>query len=498
MLIKVIAAKAETFVCDTLIIGIPEGMSLLPQATPIQELDDALGGKISTLLQEQPSCRQFGVITVIHTFGSIAAKQIVLVGLGDLTKLTSNQLRAASAIAARATGKLSAKTASLLLQQDTSKLGFTDAWLQPIAEGISLGLYEFNHYKSIKKPCLLDTLYVVISHEQDYNSLQNVVTKASIITDSVCFARDLVNHPSMYMTPTRMAEHAAEIAEELGLELELLQADSIRERGLQALWAVAKGSDEPPVLIVLTYRGDPGNSELLGLVGKGITFDSGGISIKPSEGMGEMKDDMGGAATVLATMSAIGRLKPKANVIAVIPCAENMPSGRALKPGDVIGSLQGKTIEIITTDAEGRLVLADALTFARRLGATRLIDLATLTGACVVALGKITSAVITNDDKWVNRILAAAEVAGEKMWQLPAFDEYKDQIKSDIADVKNSGGRPAGAITAGLFLAEFAGDTPWAHIDIAGTVTSEKEIGYNGKGATGVAVRTLIQLVETE
>jgi leucyl aminopeptidase len=370
------------------------------------------------------------------------------------------------------------------------------AGVQAIAEGAYLGLYEFNHYKSVKQPSQLSIVQIIAGPNDEPDALEAVVKKSLIIADSVCLARDMVNHPSLYMTPERMAKQAEEIADNFGVDLEILHSSQIREQGLEALWSVAKGSDEPPVLIVINYRGNPQSAEILGLIGKGITFDSGGISLKPSEGMGEMKDDMGGAATVLAAMKAIAQLKPKSNILAVIPCAENMPSGRALKPGDVIGSLGGKTIEIISTDAEGRLVLADAISYARKRGATKLIDLATLTGACVVALGKVTSAIVANNEEWSQTVLEAAEATGEKMWPLPVFDEYKEQIKSDIADLKNSGGRPAGAITAGLFLAEFANTTPWVHIDIAGTVTSEKEIGYNPKGATGVGVRTLIQIAE--
>ena len=261
-----------------------------------------------------------------------------------------------------------------------------------------------------------------------------------------------------------------------------------------AFLAVAQGTQEPPRLIILKYTGNPIKTEYVAFIGKGVTFDSGGISLKPSEGMEEMKTDMAGGAAVLGAMRAIAQLKPKLNVIAIVPCTENMPSGISLKPGDVISSMAGKSIEIVNTDAEGRLLLADAVTYAKQLGAEKLVDLATLTGACVVALGSITSGIISNNDKWCERVLDAASKCGEKMWRLPAFDEYKEQIKSPIADLKNSGGRPAGAITAGLFIAEFAGNTPWVHIDIAGTATVNKDTGYNVTGATGAGVRTLIQL----
>jgi leucyl aminopeptidase len=495
MIIEVVVGKLAKLQCDTLVVCIPE-LASLPKDSVITEIDHALGGNLSVLIKEQSNCGQYGEVTVVYTFGAIAAKQVVLLGIGKPEKLTSDKMRSLSAIAVRAARKLSTKTLALAIsrENEVAKLGM--AGVQAIAEGAYLGLYEFNHYKSVKQPSQLSIVQIIAGPNDEPDALEAVVKKSLIIADSVCLARDMVNHPSLYMTPERMAKQAEEIADNFGVDLEILHSSQIREQGLEALWSVAKGSDEPPVLIVINYRGNPQSAEILGLIGKGITFDSGGISLKPSEGMGEMKDDMGGAATVLAAMKAIAQLKPKSNILAVIPCAENMPSGRALKPCDVIGSLGGKTIEIISTDAEGRLVLADAISYARKRGATKLIDLATLTGACVVALGKVTSAIVANNEEWTQTVLAAAEVTGEKMWPLPVFDEYKEQIKSDIADLKNSGGRPAGAITAGLFLAEFANTTPWVHIDIAGTVTSEKEIGYNPKGATGVGVRTLIQIAE--
>lgn len=494
MIIETVAAKPEQFNCDTIILGILED-SLLSKQSTADEVDESLGGAVRSLLKDQPSCMKYGEVTPIYTSSAIAAKSVLLIGLGKADQLTNDRLRSLGAIGARAARKMSAKTAGFLIDQ---KQMLEKVGIQAFVEGIYLGLYEFNHYKTSKKSIQVDNVYLVFDHHSDAVESRPIVRKAIVIAESVCFARDLVNHPSNFITPSRLADLAGEIARQSGFELTILRADGIQNQGLEALWAVGKGSDEPPVLIVITYHGNPQSTEIIGLVGKGITFDSGGISLKPSDGMGEMKDDMGGAAAVLAAMKGIGQLKPKNNIIAVIPCAENMPSGRALKPGDVIQSLSGKTIEIISTDAEGRLILADAISYACKLGATKLIDLATLTGACVVALGKVSSAIITNNDVWSKQILAAAELSGEKMWQLPAYDEYKDQIKSDIADLKNSGGRPAGAITAGLFLAEFTEGNPWVHIDIAGTVTSEKEHGYNAKGATGVGVRTLIQLADSE
>jgi leucyl aminopeptidase len=268
--------------------------------------------------------------------------------------------------------------------------------------------------------------------------------------------------------------------------------------GMGALLGVAKGSNQPPKLITLSYKGDELSEKAIGFLGKGITFDSGGISIKPSEGMGEMKDDMAGAAAVMTALGAIAKLKPKINVTAIIPATENLPSGTALKPGDVLKAMNGKTIEVISTDAEGRLILADALSYARKLGLSPLIDLATLTGACRVALGTLYSGLFGNDQDLIDKALKAAEKSGERMWQMPMPEEYKEQNKSEIADVKNTGNRYGGAITAAFFLAEFVDNTPWVHIDIAGTAFSTKESGYIIKGATGVGVRTLVELALRE
>ncbi|MDU4959706.1 MAG: leucyl aminopeptidase [Sporomusaceae bacterium] len=487
-------AKLVESSSEALVVWIPDTGSLPPDSSA-GEIDRALDGNLTVLCQDQPHSCRLGEMNVVYTNGAVAAKWLIVAGIGRPEQLTPDNIRFLAGAVARKARQLAVKSLALPLT-DLFMQRFDTAGFQVCAEGVRLGLYQFDHYKTDKLQRPLPAVTIIAGRVTD--AVVAAAAKGEIIADSIALARDMVNHPSSYMTPARMAALATEMAAELPLELNVLHSTQIREQGLEALWSVGKGSDEAPVLLVLRYCGAPEATGTLGIIGKGITFDSGGISIKPSEGMGEMKDDMGGAAAVLAAMQAIARLKPAANVLAVIPCAENMPSGHALKPGDVIGSHAGKTIEIITTDAEGRLVLADAISYARSLGATKLVDLATLTGACVVALGKVASATIANDEQWSETVLAAAETAGEKMWPLPAYDEYKEQIKSDIADLKNSGGRPAGAITAGLFLAAFAGDTPWVHIDIAGTVTSEKERGYQAKGATGVGVRTLIELAAAQ
>ena len=304
----------------------------------------------------------------------------------------------------------------------------------------------------------------------------------------------MINHPPQYMTPAKMAWHAGEIAKQCGLEFSVLEKEDMAANGMGALLAVAQGSDAPPKLITIKYQGNPASQELVAYVGKGITFDSGGISLKPSQNMDEMKRDMAGGGAVIGAMLAIAQLKPKVNIVAIVPCTENMPSGSAFRPGDIITAMNGKTIEVLSTDAEGRLILADAVTYAKKLGAARIVDLATLTGACVVGLGSVYSGVISNNSEWCKAVIDASRQVGEKMWELPNDEEYLRQIKSSVADLKNSGGRPAGAITAGLFIGQFAEKTPWVHIDIAGTSDADKGRGYNLKGGTGVGVRTLVQL----
>ncbi|WP_339061255.1 leucyl aminopeptidase [Tepidibacillus marianensis] len=309
-------------------------------------------------------------------------------------------------------------------------------------------------------------------------------------------ARDLVNTPGNLMTPTNMAEKAVEIARRYGMEYEVLVREDMERLGMGGLLAVAQGSEQPSKLIVLKYRGKEKWDDVLGFVGKGLTFDSGGISLKPPANMDEMKTDMAGGAAVLGAMEAVGKLRPKINIVAVIPSTENMPSGKAYKPGDVIRTMSGKTIEILNTDAEGRLVLADGITYARKLGATRIIDLATLTGAILVALGTVTTGAFTNDTSFLDDFKKSSQKAGERIWQLPTYTEYKEQIKSQIADLKNTGGRNAGSITAALFLEAFTEDTPWIHLDIAGTAYTSKETATTPKGATGVMVRSLIQIAK--
>lgn len=314
------------------------------------------------------------------------------------------------------------------------------------------------------------------------------------MAEATNLARDMANEPANYMTPTDMAEVAKKVAQDYELEFKVLEKKDIEKLGMGALLGVSQGSRQPLKFIILTYKGSRPSKTPLGLIGKGITFDSGGISIKPSEGMGDMKGDMSGGAAVIAAMRAIGELKPKINVTALIPATENLPDGAAVKPGDILKAMNGKTIEIVNTDAEGRLILADALSYAGKLKLSPLVDVATLTGACHVALGDVCSGAFSNNNELVEKVIKAGEDSGERIWHMPMDEDYKEQNKSDVADIKNTGGRWGGAITAAQFLAEFVGETPWVHLDIAGTARTDKEKRFLVKGATGVTVRTLVNL----
>ena len=366
------------------------------------------------------------------------------------------------------------------------------AYLEAVVEGLYLGAYTFTEFKSEAKaaPECTVTLCSAIPEAEA------LVAKAQVSAEAVCFTRDLVNRPGNVVNPEVMANAASKLAEELPLEVEVLDEVQMAERKMGAILAVGQGSANPPRMITLKYNGADA-APYVAYVGKGITFDSGGISIKPDDGMGEMKDDMSGAGAVLGAMKAIATLGLKCNVIGILACAENMPGGRAQRPGDIVRAANGKTIEVISTDAEGRMVLADAVDYACKLGAQKVIDIATLTGAVIIALGKETSGIVSNDDALVEQIKQAGKFAGENYWQLPSLPECKEAIKSDVADLLNSAGRPGGCITGGLFIGEFvAKDIPWAHLDIGGTSTATKTSGHKVKGGTGFGTLTLIKLAE--
>ncbi|MFH1663091.1 MAG: leucyl aminopeptidase, partial [Chloroflexota bacterium] len=426
----------------------------------------------------------------------LAAGRVVIMGLGKKEELNLDKIRGAIAETCRWLRKQRVDDVTTVAHGIGVNDITTEGSAQAMTEGTLLGLYSFrrhmtreeNGHAEIKK------LTIVGSGEADACLLEKGISRGRILAEAANLARDMVNEPSNYMTPGDMAEMAGKVAKDNNLGFSVLDEKGMKKLGMGALLGVAQGSCQPPKFIIIEYKGKNSDEIDLAMIGKGITFDSGGISIKPSNKMEEMKTDMAGGAAVIAAISAIARLKPAINVTAIVPAVENLPGGSALKPGDILTAMTGKTIEIISTDAEGRLILADALGYTNRLKVKRIIDVATLTGACVVALGTVCTGVFGNNQELVDKIIAAGNETGEPMWQMPMHDEYKEQNKSDVADIKNAAKGGAGAITAAQFLAEFAGDTPWAHLDIAGTSFGEKEHKYYIKGATGVPVRTLVSL----
>ena len=415
---------------------------------------------------------------------------VVVAGCGVGSECKPVAFRKAAGEAARALQQAKVKQAVVAAPILTNpKRG---AYLEAVVEGLYLGAYTFTEFKSEAKaaPECTVTLCSAIPEAEA------LVAKAQVSAEAVCFTRDLVNRPGNVVNPEVMANAASKLAEELPLEVEVLDEVQMAERKMGAILAVGQGSANPPRMITLKYNGADA-APYVAYVGKGITFDSGGISIKPDDGMGEMKDDMSGAGAVLGAMKAIATLGLKCNVIGILACAENMPGGRAQRPGDIVRAANGKTIEVISTDAEGRMVLADAVDYACKLGAQKVIDIATLTGAVIIALGKETSGIVSNDDALVEQIKKAGKFAGENYWQLPSLPECKEAIKSDVADLLNSAGRPGGCITGGLFIGEFvAKGIPWAHLDIGGTSTATKDSGHKVKGGTGFGTLTLIKLAE--
>jgi leucyl aminopeptidase len=424
----------------------------------------------------------------LHKPVGLKAKRLLLIGGGKAKKFTSSDLRKLAGAAVRALKPRTLRSLAFILPSEIP----AEEAVKAVVEGAIVGNFDPDTYKSDRKDQTVESLTVVATGDQ--SKLQSALDEARILAESQNFTRDLVNEPSNHMTPTILAERAQAMAKETGLKCEVFGPDKIKELKMGAFWGVAQGSDEPPALIVMRYEpaGAP-EKPVLGLVGKGVTFDTGGISIKPADNMEKMKYDMAGGATMIGAMRAIAMLKPKIKVIGIVCATENMPSGKAQKPGDIQTAMSGKTIEIINTDAEGRLVLADGLCYARQLGCTHLIDAATLTGAVVVALGYYNAGIFANDDTFYEAFTKALAKSGEKMWRLPVTDEYLDQTRSSIADLMNTGGRWGGASTAAAFLKEFAEDTPWLHLDIAGTAWMEDQKPWIAKGPSGIAVRSLVE-----
>jgi leucyl aminopeptidase len=489
MEIKVTAGDISGIPTEAVILGQFEGAEHPEGALAAADL--ALGGAVSRLIKQGEIKGKSGEVTIIHSLGKLSAARLAVAGLGKKEELTADKVRRIVGEVCRTLQRKHVSEAAISAIAAGNDAAYA---AQTVVEGAILGTYTFRRHMTKEDNGELKQL-TVAGPKTDLSALQEGSRRGKILAEATNLARDLVNEPANFMTPSRLAEIAAGLAKDYGLGIEVLEREQMAQMGMGALLGVAQGSDQPPKFIVLSYRG--GNAAAgfdLALVGKGITFDSGGLDIKTAEWMDDMKADMAGAASVMTALSVIAQLKPGINVVAIAPCTENLPSGRAFKPGDVLTAMNGKTIEIISTDAEGRLILADALCYANKLGVKRIVDIATLTGACHVALGDDCSGVFGYDQETIDRVLDASKNAGDLMWQLPLYEHLKEQIKSPVADLKNSGGRYGGAITAAQFLGEFVDKTPWVHIDIAGPSMSDKEWGYMVKGATGVPVRTLVSL----
>jgi leucyl aminopeptidase len=467
----------------------------------IQSADAAVREAVKDVISSGEVTAKMFETTLLHRPAGLQAKRLLVLGGGKAKNFSSAELR-----------KLAGAAVRTLKGKNIRSFAFTlpghglaaPEGLRAVLEGAFVGDFDPDYYKSDRKDQKIEALTIVVegSGKDDLRSLEDAMQSGRIVAESQNFARDLINEPSNRMTPTILAERAKQMAEEVGLKCEDYGADKIRQLKMGAFWGVAQGSDEPPTLIVLRYEpvGEAPEGAAkdvhIGLVGKGVTFDTGGISIKPADGMEKMKYDMAGAATMIGVMRAVALLKPKVKVTAIILATENMPSGKAQKPGDVQIAMSGKSIEIINTDAEGRLILADGLTYARQLGCTHLVDAATLTGAVVVALGYVNAGVFASTEDMYERFSNANKLAGEKMWRLPLDDEYKETLKSNIADMVNAGSRYGGAIFAAMFLKEFAEDTPWIHLDIAGTAWMEDNKPWIAKGPSGIALRSLVEFVK--
>ena len=488
MKIVVKTERIEDIKTDAIAIGLFEKQGI----ERYKGLDRAADGLISILIKRGEFKGKADEMLFLISPAGLKAKRMLLLGLGEKKKFTVDKLRQASAKAGqemRSKGLKNFAMPVLSIQEDKKRIG------QAIAEGLLLGLYQFEEYKTEKKEeKKIDNVIIAVEKREDEEKIKKGVKVGEILSEANNFTRNLVNRPSNDKTPIMLADEARRMAKRYGLSCRVLDEREIKRLKMGGLIGVSKGSKEPPRFIILEHNRNKKGLDTIVIIGKAITFDSGGISIKPSENMEKMKYDMSGGAAVMGAMMTAAGLKLPLHIVGLIPATENLPSGTAQKPGDVVRMIDGKTVEIISTDAEGRMILGDALGYAKRYKPKAVIDLATLTGACVIALGNDAIGMMGTDDKLKERIKRAGELSYERVWELPLWEEYGELIKSDIADMKNVGGRPAGTITAGYFLSRFIEGSPWVHLDIAGTAWEEKGSPYKPKGATGVGVRLLSEL----
>jgi len=461
----------------------------------IRPLDKKLGGQLSGVRKSGEFFGKANQTTLLHINGKLSAKRVLLVGLGTRETLTLERVRQAMGTAVKRARQVNAKGMACVLPDVPKSTGRLDDVAQAMVEGAILGDYRFTEYRTDqsedRKTLQSYTLLAPTSASQP--TINAGAKRGQTLGEATCFVRNMCNHPANVMKPSRVVAEAKAIARESKIRLKVLDRQHMKKLGMGGLLGVAQGSIEPPHFIILEYSGGPKTQRPVVLVGKTVTFDSGGISLKPSENMEQMKADMTGGAEVLATVRAASRLKLSLNVIGLLPVTENMPGGRATKPGDILTMLSGKTVEVQNTDAEGRLILADGLAYATRLKPACVIDVATLTGAAIVALGAFAIGMLGNSDALKNALRQAGNDSGERVWEMPLWDEYFEQLKSDVADMRNIGGRGGGMITAAMFLSKFAGDYPWVHLDIASTDWSATEQPCIAKGPTGTGTRLLIQ-----
>jgi leucyl aminopeptidase len=454
-------------------------------------VDSALDGAISRLIEAGDIKGKAGELTLIHTLGRLPSPKVIVAGLGKSEKFDADAVRTTAAGVARFARRSGARSVATIVHGAGIGGLDPDVCAEAVVEGSMLGAYRFlKHKQPDEDRKELESLTLVEHDGARIDGFRAAARRGEILAEATNSARDMANEPANHLTPSDLAARALELAADAGLQIEVRDRDWMEEKGMGALLGVASGSIQPPKFIVMRYEG--GGDGMLAIIGKGITFDSGGISIKPAARMEEMKGDMTGGAAVITALWAIARLALPLNVVGIVPATENLPSGSALKPGDVLKAMNGKTIEVINTDAEGRLVLADGLSYAVELGANEILDIATLTGAATYALGPYAAGVMGNDKGLEDKVVAAGRAAGERFWPMPMFDEYDDLIKSDVADVKNSAGPPGGMTTAARFLRKFVGDTPWAHLDIASVDFATKDRGEITKGATAYGLRTLV------